>query len=113
MQATSLTSRFRRSTAIRDWPWWQLPPLLRVYVAAVPVCAAVVIGIAAAHTDWRVTDVAKFLLLACCGTISVASTPKIMYSTGGLTRDFTTVWVLPTAILLPPIYAALFRSPCS
>src|SRR5882724_10709295 len=107
MQARSLTSRFMRSLAIRDWAWWELRPLLRCYVAAVPLAAVVTIGIAAAHTDWRVSDLAKFLLLMCCGMVSVAATPRIMYSTGGVTRDFTTVWVLPTAILLPPIYAAL------
>jgi diguanylate cyclase (GGDEF)-like protein len=43
--------------------------------------------------------------------ISVAATPRIMYTSGGLTRDFTTVWVLPAAILLPPIYAALMPIP--
>jgi diguanylate cyclase (GGDEF)-like protein len=34
-----------------------------------------------------------------------------MYSTGGLTRDFTTVWVLPTAALLPPVYSAMVSVP--
>jgi diguanylate cyclase (GGDEF)-like protein len=87
--------------------WWQLPPLLRCYVAAVPLAAVTVIGIAAVHTQWHWTDLLKFLLLMCCGMASVAATPRIMYSTGGVTRDFTTVWVLPTAILLPPLYAAL------
>jgi diguanylate cyclase (GGDEF)-like protein len=107
MQATSLTSRLRRSISVRDMAWWQLPPLLRCYVAVVPLAAVTVIGIAAAHTQWHWTDLLKFLLLTCCGMVSVAATPRIMYSTGGVTRDFTTVWVLPAAILLPPLYAAL------
>jgi diguanylate cyclase (GGDEF)-like protein len=111
MEASALTNRLRRAMAVRDWRWWQLPPLMRTYVAALPLGALVVIGFAAAHTDWRVLDLAKFLLLVCCGTISVAATPRIMYSTGGVTRDFTTVWVLPTAILLPPVYAALMPIP--
>jgi diguanylate cyclase (GGDEF)-like protein len=93
--------------AVRDSQWWQLPPLLRWYVATPPAAALVVIGVAAGHTDWRVDDLMKFLLLACCGMISVASTPRITYSTGGLTVDFSQIWVLPVAILLPPIYAAL------
>jgi diguanylate cyclase (GGDEF)-like protein len=71
----------------------------------------VTIGIAGASTDWRVSDLARFLLLMTCGVISVASTPRIMYTTGGVTRDFTTVWVLPTAILLPPVYAAFMTIP--
>jgi diguanylate cyclase (GGDEF)-like protein len=60
---------------------------------------------------WRETDLVKFAILLCCGTISVASTPKIMYEFPGLTRDFTAVWVLPTAILLPPFYSAIVSIP--
>jgi diguanylate cyclase (GGDEF)-like protein len=84
---------------------------MRLYVGAVPVAAVVATGFAVAHTDWRGLDLAKFLLLACCGVISVASTPRIAYSVPGLTRDFTTVWVLPIAILLPPVYAATVPVP--
>ena len=111
MEAASLTSRIRRHCVIRDWAWWQLPLLMRCYVAAVSLGAAVTIGVAAAYTDWRLTDLAKFLLLMVCGVISVASTPRIAYSAPGVTRDFTTVWVLPTAVLLPPVYAALISIP--
>jgi diguanylate cyclase (GGDEF)-like protein len=96
---------------VRDWPWWRLPPLLRWYVAGPPVVALAVIGLAAARTDWHLNDLLKFLLLMCCAMISVGSTPRIAYATGGATRDFSTVWVLPTAILLPPIYAALIPIP--
>jgi len=111
MQATSLTDRLRRGTVIRDWAWWRLPPVLRWYVGALPVLAFVVMAVEAARTDWHVTDIAKFLLLMCCGMISVASTPRIMYAFPGLTRDFSSMWVLPTAILLPPVYAALVPIP--
>ena len=96
---------------VRDWRWWQLPLLMRLYVGLPPVAALAVIGIAAAHTDWRVSDAVEFLILMCCGMVSVASTPRIAYANPGLTRDFTSVWVLPTAILLPPIYAALIPIP--
>src|SRR6266581_1462817 len=111
MQATSLTSRFMRSVVVRDWAWWQLPLRMRLYVAAVPLAAVVTIGVVGAYTDWRPSEFAKFLLLMACGVISVASTPRIMYTTGGVTRDFTTVWVLPTAILLPPVYVAFVSIP--
>jgi diguanylate cyclase (GGDEF)-like protein len=75
------------------------------------VAAATVIGVAAAHTDWREADLLKFLILLVCGTVSIASTPRIMYTSGGLNRDFSSIWVLPTAILLPPVYAALVPIP--
>jgi diguanylate cyclase (GGDEF)-like protein len=111
MEASSLTSRVKRHAAVRDWLWWRLPPTLRCYVAVVALGGAATIGVAAAYTQWHVMDVGKFLLLMFCAVISVASNPRIMYTSSGLTRDFTTVWVLPTAILLPPVYAALISIP--
>jgi diguanylate cyclase (GGDEF)-like protein len=107
MQASSLARRLKRCVAVTEWPWWRLPPLLRWYVATPPVVALAVIAVAAARTDWRADDLGKFFLLLCCGVISVASTPRIAYTSVGVTRDFTTVWALPIAILLPPVYAAL------
>jgi diguanylate cyclase (GGDEF)-like protein len=111
MRASSFASRIKRCVKVWDWRWWQLPLLMRLYVGLPPVAALVVIGIAAAHTHWRVSDAVTFLILMCCGMVSIASTPRIAYANPGLTRDFTSVWVLPTAILLPPIYAALIPIP--
>jgi diguanylate cyclase (GGDEF)-like protein len=85
--------------------------LLRCYVAAVPLGAVVTIGLAAAHTDWRAADLVKFLIFTCSAVISVASTPRMLYTVTGVTRDFTTIWVLPTAVLLPPVYSALISIP--
>jgi diguanylate cyclase (GGDEF)-like protein len=64
------------------------------------------------HTDWRSSDLLLFGLLVGCGSISHASTPRIAYTSGGgVTRDFSSIWVLPTAILLPPIYALVIPIP--
>lgn len=111
MRLPSPTYHLKASVTVREWHWWQLPPLLRCYVAVPPALALTTICLLASRTDWRPGDLAKFALLACCGMISVASTPRIMYTTGGLTRDFTTVWVMPAAVLLPPVYAALMPIP--
>jgi diguanylate cyclase (GGDEF)-like protein len=43
--------------------------------------------------------------------VSVAATPRVAYLKSGMARDFLTVWVLPVAILLPPIYAMLTPIP--
>jgi len=107
MQASSLTSSIKRCVLVRDWAWWRLAPVMRAYVGAAPVAAFAVIGVAAALTDWRWPNVGVFFLLVCCGMISVISTPRIMYAFPGLTRDFSSIWVLPIAILLPPVYAAM------
>jgi diguanylate cyclase (GGDEF)-like protein len=111
MQPSSLASRLKRCASVRDWLWWQLPPPLRFYVGAVTAVTLVVIGVAAAFTVWTADDAAKFFLLVCCGVVSVAFTPRAMFQFPGLTRDFSTVWVIPIAILLPPVYAALAPIP--
>lgn len=112
MQASRPTSRLKRWVTVRDWPWWQLPPALRWYVATPIGAGLAAVGVAAVHTDWRSSDLQMFLLLVCCGAISHASTPRITYTSGGgLTRDFSSIWVLPTAILLPPIYALVVSIP--
>jgi diguanylate cyclase (GGDEF)-like protein len=111
MRASSFASRLKRSVTVKDWRWWQLPAVTRAYVAAPVLAAVVVIVMTAARTDWHVADAWKFLVLACCGAISVASTPRIMYRVSGVTADFSDIWVLPIAVLLPPVYAALAPVP--
>ena len=107
------SSHTRRLTARVDtWvrPWWRLPPMLRWYVAAPSLAALLVIGVAVDRTQWHGLDLAKFCLFLCCGVISVVSTPRDAYQSG-VVRDFITVWVLPAAILLPPVYAAVMPIP--
>ncbi|MGH3279916.1 MAG: GGDEF domain-containing protein [Trebonia sp.] len=112
MRATSRTGHPRRRMAVRDWAWWQLPPVLRGYVASLTAVAIAVMCVAGVYATWHVIDIWKFLLLACCGVISAASTPRMAYTRGrGVTRDFSTIWALPTAILLPPVYAAIIPIP--
>jgi diguanylate cyclase (GGDEF)-like protein len=111
MQASSLAIRIKRCAAVREWAWWRLQPTLRLYVAVVPAVALAVIGIAAACTGWDLLDLTKFALLVCCGMVSVASTPRRAYAASGVVRDFSTQWLVPCAILLPPIYVALMPIP--
>jgi diguanylate cyclase (GGDEF)-like protein len=111
MEASSVTRRLLGYAVVRDWAWWQLPMALRVYVGAIPVTALGLIGFAASQTTWTVNDFLKFLLLLGCGTVSVAATPRVAYLQPGMARDFMTAWVLPVAILLPPIYAMLAPIP--
>src|SRR5580692_1866070 len=112
MPASSPTSRLKRWVMVRDWPWWQLPPLLRWYVAT-PVAAWVAVAVMLVmHTNLRSSDLLLFGLLVGCGSISSASTPRSAYTSGGgVTMDFSSIWVLPTAILLPPIYALVVPIP--
>jgi diguanylate cyclase (GGDEF)-like protein len=110
MEASSVTRLVARA-AFWDWAWWRLPVVLRCYVGAVTLTALVLIGFAASQTAWSLADLMKFLLLLGCGLISVAATPRTAYVQGTLTRDFITAWVLPIAILLPPVYAMVTPIP--
>ena len=111
MRASSVTARLRAVLLVRDWAWWRLPGLLRVYIGAVSAAAIVLIALAAASTTWTAGDLVKFLLLLGCGVISVVATPRVAYLQAGLVRDFLTAWVLPVAILLPPVYAMVTPIP--
>ena len=111
MEASSVTRRWFGYADVRDWAWWQLPLLLRSYVGAVPLTAFVMIVYAASQTTWTVPDLLEYLLLLACGMVSVAATPRIAYLQSGMARDFLTAWVLPVAIVLPPVYAMLTPIP--
>ncbi|HEX3309359.1 MAG TPA: GGDEF domain-containing protein, partial [Streptosporangiaceae bacterium] len=111
MKASSVTRRVLTSLDIRYWASWRTPWRLRLYVFVVPLVALGLACYAGSQTVWRTSDLARFLLLLACGMVSVAATPRTAYVPGGMTRDFLTVWVLPVAILLPPVYAMLTPIP--
>jgi diguanylate cyclase (GGDEF)-like protein len=111
MEASTITRPMVKRADFRKWAWWELPILLRIYVALVPLTTAVLAVFAASRTTWHAADLGRFCLLLGAGLISVAATSRIAYLKGGMTRDFITVWVLPIAILLPPVYAMMAPLP--
>ena len=111
MNASSVTRGLLARAAFWTWAWWKLPVVLRCYVGVLPVAAVALAGFTASQTSWHVSDLETFLLLLGCGLASVAATPRIAYLQGGMTRDFITVWVLPVAIVLPPVFAVVTPIP--
>jgi diguanylate cyclase (GGDEF)-like protein len=111
MESSSITRRPQARAAIRNWDWWRLPWPLRSYVGAVPLAAVALVAYAASQTTWHSTDAGRFFLLLGAGLVSVAATPRIAYGQGAIVRDFLTVWVLPIAVLLPPVYAMVTPAP--
>ncbi len=114
MRASSVTASsawLAAGLSVRDWAWWRLPGLVRAYIGAVPVAALALVAVAASATSWRPGDLVRFLLLLSCGAVSVVVTPRVAYLESGLVRDFLTAWVLPVAILLPPVYAMVIPAP--
>jgi diguanylate cyclase (GGDEF)-like protein len=111
MEVSSVTDRLRAGADARNWAWWRLPKLMRAYVGIVPLAALAGIGAAAWQTSWHPGDLVKFFLLLTCGMISVGATARVAHLQSGMVRDFLTVWVLPVAILLPPVYAMVTPIP--
>ena len=111
MEASPVARRLVARVMVRNWAWWDLPLPLRCYVGTVILVAIGFTCLAASQTTWYSSDVWRFALLLGCGLVSVAATPRMAYLQGGMTRDFLTVWVLPIAILLPPIYAMVTPIP--
>ena len=111
MNASSDARRLPEYADVRNWAWWQLPMVLRCYVGVIPLAALGMIGFALSQTVWTVPDLLEYALLLGCGMVSVAATPRVAYIKSGMARDFLTVWVLPVAILLPPVYAMLTPIP--
>jgi diguanylate cyclase (GGDEF)-like protein len=115
MRASSVTASsaglLAAGLSVRDWAWWRLPGLVRAYIGAVPVAALALVAVAASATAWLPGDLARFGLLLSCGAVSVVVTPRVAYLESGLVRDFLTAWVLPVAILLPPVFAMVIPAP--
>jgi len=111
MEASSVSRRLLARVVVPNWAWWRLPLVLRCYVGTVVLVAFAFTCFAASQTTWHASDAWRYALLLGCGLVSVAATPRMAYLQGGMTRDFLTVWVLPVAILLPPIYAMVTPVP--
>jgi diguanylate cyclase (GGDEF)-like protein len=94
----------RRSAAIGNWPLWSLPRWLVAFVLAIIAVDLAAIGVAASSTTITRSNLALFALLLGCTATSVELTRK-SGEQGGMIKDVQGVWELPTAILLPPLYA--------
>ncbi|HYB18541.1 MAG TPA: GGDEF domain-containing protein [Streptosporangiaceae bacterium] len=101
----------RSRADVRTWAWWRLPWPPRLYVGAAPLAMVALICYAIPRTTWYAADLWKFGLLLGCALVSVAATPRNAYVKSGMVRDFITAWVLPVAILLPPVYAMMMPIP--
>jgi diguanylate cyclase (GGDEF)-like protein len=91
---------------VTGWAVWRLPIALRLYVCGVIAAAIAVAGWTAATTSWRTHDAALFGLLTGFGAVVVEvgrrSAPP---EPAGLIKDVFAAWLLPTAMLLPPVYS--------
>ena len=97
----------RQSFAVRSWTLWSVQPRwLVVFVLAVIATDLTAIGVAVSATAITRSDLTLFCLLLGCTVASMELTRK-SGEQGGMIKDVHGVWELPTAIVLPPLYALI------
>ena len=96
---------------VRGWALWGLPRGLRAYVGSVPLVAAALGVVLAASTTLDGSDLTVFAALLLGGVASVETTRRMGEPAGVLAKDLLSVWWLPAAVLLPPVYALVLPIP--
>jgi diguanylate cyclase (GGDEF)-like protein len=94
------------ATRYRDWALWTAPRRLRLYVVAVvgAEIVAAVLFLIWSHYGWR--DALIALILLACGIVNIEGLRRIG-EPSGVFADLQSVWTLPMAVLLPPVYCLL------
>ncbi len=95
---------------LRGWPVWQLPRWLTACVTAVIAVYAASTAVALAFDPVQPGDLRLCAVLVGCGAASVELTRRAG-EREGLARDVYAIWDLPTAVLLPPLYALVIPLP--
>src|SRR6516225_7917609 len=95
---------------LRSWPVWQLPRWLAACVSAVIAVYAAAVAEGLASNQVRPGDLRLCAVFIGCGAASVELTRRAG-EREGLTRDVYAIWDLPTAVLLPPLYALVIPLP--
>ena len=95
---------------LRSWPVWQLPRWLAVCVTAVIAAYTVAVAWALVSGQVRSGDLRLCAVFVGCGVASVELTRR-SGEREGLARDVYAIWDLPTAVLLPPLYALMIPLP--
>ena len=92
------------------WPVWQLPRWLAACVTAVIAAYAAAAAGALASAPMRPGDLRLCAVFVGCGAASVELTRRAG-EREGLVQDVYAIWDLPTAVLLPPLYALVIPLP--
>jgi len=95
---------------VRHWPLWTAPAALIWWVAATVAAASTVAATGLARTALTPGDLATWAVLLGCGVVSVEVIRRVGQP-AGVAKDLLSVWALPVAFLLPPVFVVLFSVP--
>ncbi len=104
----------RTPLAVRTWNLWCLPRRAVAYILAVEAVALVALVVAARQAPVRAHDLVTFGLLLLCAAISVEGSRHLGSPATRRDRpykDLLSAWMLPVALLLPPVYAMVVPVP--
>ncbi len=97
-------------TQLRGWALWTAPPAVIGWVAAVVALAVWTAAAGAWTTPIRSADLLTWLALTGCAAVCVEAVRR-EGEPAGVSRDLLSVWTLPVALLLPPLYSLLVPIP--
>lgn len=95
---------------VSQWALWDLPRWLQILVAGIIAAYCAAIAAAVAVTPVQAGQVRLFMVLLACSAVAVELTRRIG-EPSGVIRDVYAIWDLPTAVLLPPLYALVAPIP--
>src|SRR5664279_4272688 len=109
---SSARSRLRHgSGSPRGWSVWELPAATRCLVLLMTLLAAAWALVAAWSTPLRGRDLLIFAVLLAATAASVEATRRVPEPAGMNANDMLGAWLVPIAVLLPPVYALLAPVP--
>lgn len=109
-QARGRATLLGPAARVRGWPVWELPRWLSVFVVAVTAAYAAALLAAATRTPPHAADLRLFAELLAFGAVTVELTRRAG-DPAGMSSDLFTVWYLPIAVLLPPLYGLAAPAP--
>lgn len=92
------------------WPVWKLSSGLLIWIAVVLLSALGAVAAGVATTAVRPDQMLTWLAFLGCGAVSVEAMHRLRHP-AGVSKDLLSVWALPVALLLPPVYAVLLPIP--
>ena len=101
----------RRRAQWSTWPVLSLPVGVRAYVLALPALALALAAWLLVGLTPDAHELGVFALLLAGGALSVETTRRVGQPAGTMVKDFLSVWWLPMAVLLPPVYVLLAPIP--
>jgi diguanylate cyclase (GGDEF)-like protein len=95
---------------VSGWPLWKLSRGLIAWVTAVVLAASVAVAVGLDTTSIRSGPVLVWLVFLGLGLVSVEGSRRLRQP-AGVSKDLLSVWALPVAFLLPPVYAMALPLP--